>query len=79
MAYIEKASREQGTMLPDRIKDYVSENNPVRVIDAFVDSLDLEEMGFTKASPAETGHPPYDHRDLLKLYIYGYLNKIRSS
>ena len=79
MAYIEKASREQATLLPDSIEDYVSENNPVRVIDAFVDSLDLEEMGFAKATPAETGRPPYDPRDLLKLYIYGYLNKIRSS
>ena len=79
MAYIEKASREQATLLPDSIEDYVSENNPVRVIDAFVDSLDLVEMGFAKATPAETGRPPYDPRDLLKLYIYGYLNKIRSS
>lgn len=79
MAYIEKANRGQGTLLPDRIEDYVGEDNPVRVIDAFVDSLSLLEMGFTKAIPADTGRPPYDPRDLLKLYIYGYLNKIRSS
>lgn len=79
MAYIEKLSREQATLLPDRIEDYVGDDNPVRVIDAFVDSLDLEEMGFGKSTPSETGRPPYDPRDLLKLYIYGYLNKIRSS
>jgi transposase len=79
MAYIEKASRGQGTLLPDRIEDYVGKDNLVRVIDAFVDSLDLLEMGYTKAIPADTGRPPYDPRDLLKLYIYGYLNKIRSS
>lgn len=79
MGYIEKANREQATLLPDRIEDYVGEGNPVRVIDAFVDSLDLEELSFAKAAPAETGRPPYDPRDLLKLYIYGYLNKIRSS
>lgn len=79
MGYKEKASRNQMTLLPDSIEDYVDENNPTRVIDAFVDSLDLAGMGFTKSIPADTGCPPYDPADLLKLYIYGYFNRIRSS
>lgn len=79
MGYKEKATREQLTFLPDSIDEYVSEDNPVRVIDAFVDSLDLAGMGFTKSTPADTGCPPYDPADILKLYIYGYFNRIRSS
>ncbi|MCL2035530.1 MAG: transposase [Oscillospiraceae bacterium] len=79
MKYIEKESREQLTLLPDCIEDYISENNPVRIIDAFVDSLDMYRLGFLRAVPGETGRPPYDPRDLLKLYIYGYFNRIRSS
>lgn len=79
MNYIEKAERNQMSMLPDFLEDAISESNPVRVIDAFVDSLDLARLGFLKAIPAETGRPAYDPRDLLKLYIYGYFNKIRSS
>lgn len=59
--------------------DYVSEDNPVRVIDAFVDSLDMHSLGFENSVLKETGRPPYDPRDLLKLYIYGYFNRIRSS
>lgn len=57
MAYIEKANREQATLLLDRIEDYVGEGKPVRVIDAFVNSLDLEELGFAKAAPEEKGRP----------------------
>lgn len=79
MGYKEKASRHQLTFLPDSIEEYVSGDNPVRVIDAFVDSLDLSGLGFTKSIPADTGCPPYDPADLLKLYIYGYFNRIRSS
>lgn len=79
MGYKEKVSRDQLTFLPDSIEEYVSEDNPVRVIDAFVDSLDLAGMGFTKSIPADTGCPPYNPADLLKLYIYGYFNRIRSS
>ena len=52
-------------------------NNPVRVIEAYADSLDMKGLGFTRANPTETGRPPYDPRDLLKLYLYGYLNRIR--
>ena len=79
MPYIEKEAGDQMTFLPDYIEDYVDKDNPVRVIDAFVDSIDLLSMGFTHTILADTGRPPYDPKDLLKLYIYGYLNKIRSS
>jgi len=79
MKYITGESRNQATFLPDCIEDYVGEDNPVRVIDAFVDQLDMGKEGFNRFQPNETGRPPYDPRDLLKLYIYGYFNKIRSS
>ena len=79
MGYKEKASREQIMLLPDSIDEYVGDDNPVRVIDAFVDSLDLVSLNFTKSIPADTGCPAYDPSDLLKLYIYGYYNRIRSS
>ena len=79
MKYIEKESREQLTLLPDCIEDYIGEDNPVRVIDAFVNTLDMAALGFEKSELKETGRPPYDPRDLLKLYVYGYFNKIRSS
>ena len=71
MGYIEKATRGQVTLLPDIIEDYISEENPVRVIDAFVETLDLEALGVSKSRPAATGRPAYDPRDLLKLYVYG--------
>ena len=61
------------------IEELIEANNPVRVIEAYADSLDMKGLGFTRANPAETGRPPYDPRDLLKLYLYGYLNRIRSS
>jgi len=79
MGYKEKASREQIMLLPDSIDEYVREDNPVRVIDAFINSLDLVALGFTKSIPADTGCPAYDPADLLKLYVYGYYNRIRSS
>jgi len=63
--------------LPEFIEDMVSQDNPVRVIDSFVDSLDMHKLGFVKAQSAGTGRPAYDPRDLLKLYLYGYFNKIR--
>ena len=66
-------------LLPDTVDDYVGPDNPVRFIDAFVDSLDLAGAGFERAEPKETGRPGYDPSDLLKLYIYGYLNRVRSS
>lgn len=79
MKYIEKKDRMQISFLPECVEDYIDDENPVRVIDAFVDSLDMEGLGFSKSQPAQTGRPAYDPRDLLKLYIYGYLNRIRSS
>jgi len=71
--------RSQSLLLPERIEDYVGENNPVRFIDAFVDGLDLDAAGFTRVKAKATGRPGYDPADMLKLYIYGYLNRVRSS
>jgi len=79
MNYIQGDDRNQSTMLPTILDDYITENNPTRVIDAFVDNLDLLDLGFAKSSLASTGRPPYSPNDLLKLYIYGYFNKVRSS
>jgi len=78
MKYISN-DRDQITFLPVSIQEYVSEDNPTRVIDAFVINLDFISLGFKKTKPASTGRPSYNPRDLLKLYIYGYFNKIRSS
>ena len=78
MKYIQGEDRYQPRMFPPVLDDYISENNPTRVIDAFVDSLDLAGMGFTKTTDIG-GRPPYSPQDMLKLYIYGYFNKVRSS
>ncbi|MBO6178822.1 MAG: transposase [Selenomonadaceae bacterium] len=78
MGYIQGSDRRQVIMFPDCLDDYVNLNNEVRIIDAFVDSLDMGMLGF-KAEPAKEGRPGYDPRDMLKLYIYGYLNQTRSS
>ena len=79
MAHITGEDRSQLLLLPDAVDDYVGPDNPVRFIDAFVDGLDLEAAGFQRVQPADKGRPGYDPADLLKLYIYGYLNRIRSS
>ncbi len=79
MSYIRGESREQMYLLPEVIDDYLEEANPVRFLDVFVEKLDLEGLGFQHATLAETGRPPYDPGDLLRLYLYGYLNRIRSS
>ena len=79
MDYIRGASRNQVVLFPETVEDYITEDNPVRFIDAFVASLDLAALGFTHATPAETGRPAYDPGDLLRLYLYGYLNRVRSS
>jgi len=71
--------RDQVILLPDKLDDYVDENNPVRFIEAFVESLDLKTLGFRHSEPNETGRPPYAASDMLKLYIWGYLNQVRSS
>src|SRR3954462_12114694 len=73
-------SREQPSLLPPWIEDYVGPDNPVRAIESFVCALDLAKLGFRHAGRGmEVGHPPYDPADLLKLYLYGYINQIRSS
>ena len=79
MEFISGASREQIVLFPEALDEYVTRENPVRFLDAFVDHLNLEESGFVRVRPGTTGRPAYDPRDLLKLYIYGYLNRIRSS
>ena len=77
--FVEQADRGQWTLLPECLDDFIDESNPVRVIDVFVDALDLAEMGFEGAEPAATGRPSYHPSVLLKLYIYGYLNRVQSS
>jgi transposase len=77
--YIEAADRTQSILFPAALDDYVGEGNPVRVIDAFVDTIDLEALGFSGTRPADTGRPAYHPSVLLKLYIYGYLNRVQSS
>ena len=79
MGHIQGQARDQITLFPESIDDYITPDNPVRVIDAFIDGLGIEALGFTHATPADTGRPPYDPGDLLKLYVYGYLNRVRSS
>jgi transposase len=77
--FVEGADRGQSTLFPECPDDWVDENNPVRVIDAFVDRLDLAELGFEGVEPPETGRPAYHPSALLKLYVYGYLNRVQSS
>lgn len=79
MRYLGGIDRNQIVFFPDRLDDYISEDNPVRVLDEYVAALDMKDLGFTKVVPADTGRPAYDPRDLLKLYLYGYLNRIRTS
>src|SRR5215470_12108715 len=79
MSYIEGESRNQVLLFPEILDDCISQDNVVRFLDVFVDGLRLEELGFGHSVPAVTGRPPYDPRDLLKLYLYGYLNEVRSS
>ncbi len=79
MAYIEGHARDRALLLPASVEDYVAADNPVRFIDAFVDDLDLGDAGFQRARPKATGRPGYDPADMLKLYLYGYLNRVRSS
>lgn len=79
MSFIQGTPRSEVLLFPEAIDDYVTDDNPVRFIEAFVDNLDLHELGFSRAIPAPTGRPAYSPADLLKLYIYGYLNRTRSS
>lgn len=77
--HIQGLNRDQTALFPDTLEGYVDKYNAVRFIDAFIDSLDLIKLGFKHSTPSEEGRPSYDPSDLLKLYIYGYLNQIRSS
>jgi transposase len=79
MDHIQGASRDQLTLFPEALDDFIAQENPVRFIDAYIDSLDLQGLSFRHALLQETGRPPYHPGDLLKLYLYGYLNRIRSS
>ena len=79
MHYIKEQSRDQATLFPETLEDYVTADNPVQFIDRFVETLGLEELGFKHASLRKTGRPPYDPAALLRLYIYGYLYQHRSS
>src|SRR6202051_5163501 len=77
--FVEEADRGQCSLLPECLDDFIDESNPVRVIDVFVDALDLAEMSFEGVEPAAAGRPSYHPSVLLKLYIYGYLNRVQSS
>jgi transposase len=79
MGFVQGVHRDQAVLFPESLEEYVGADNPVRFIDAFVDSLDLQALGFEKAVPEERGRPPYHPGDLLKLYVYGYVNRVRSS
>ena len=77
--FVEGEDRLQGALLPRCLDDYVTENNPVRIIEAFIDELDLGRLGFGGVVPKTTGRPAYHPATLLKTYLYGYLNRIPSS
>ena len=77
--FVEGTDRGQNTLFPEYLEDWIDENNPVQVIDVFVDELDLAELGFGGVAPEATGRPSYHPSVLLKLYIYGYLNRVQSS
>jgi len=77
--FVEGIGREQSTLFPAQLEDYVAEDNPVRAVDVFVDGLDLDKLGFMRVQPLDVGRPGYHPRTMLKLYIYGYLNRVPSS
>ena len=77
--HVQGQNRDQATLFPERLDDLIAEDNAVRVIDAFVDSLDLKALGFARIEVKATGRPPYHPGDLLKLYLYGYMHRVRSS
>ncbi|WP_281032643.1 transposase [Phyllobacterium salinisoli] len=79
MAHLSGTDRSQLLLLPEAVDDCVGPDNPVRFIDAFVDDLDLVAAGFVRVAAKETGRPGYNPADLLKLYVYGYINRVRSS
>src|SRR4029077_18165515 len=79
MGYVQGEGRKQGRLFPVCLEELIPDDHVCRVIDAFVDRLDVARLGFVRAEAADTGRPGYDPRDLLKLYLYGYLQQVRSS
>src|ERR1700721_4761077 len=79
MGHVSGHSRYQTTLFPQALDEVIGGKHPIRVIDRFVDELDLAELGFSKVEAEATGRPPYAPGDLLKLYVYGYVNQVRSS
>src|SRR5438034_8069122 len=77
--FIDGEDRMQPALLPHTLEDYVGEENPVRVVEVFIDELDLAALGFVGMTPAATGRPAYHPSTLLKIYLYGYLNRVQSS
>ncbi len=77
--FIEGENRFQSTLFPESLEDYIADDNPVRVIDAFVDGLDLKQLGFERAEPSDTGRPGYEPAVMLKIYVYGYLNRLTTT
>src|ERR1051325_1313575 len=77
--YIAGEDRMQQALLPHSLEDYVGEESPVRVVEVFIDELDLAALGFSGMTPAATGRPAYHPSTLLKIYLYGYLNRVQSS
>jgi transposase len=77
--HIQGQSRIQSTLFPEALDDFITEDNPIRVIDVFVNEINLDLLGFHRVQPKQTGRPGYHPATLLKLYIYGYLNRIQSS
>src|SRR5258705_13917884 len=77
--FVQGADRQQATLLPECLEDWVDESNPVRAVDVFVDALELRALGFDGVDPAETGGPASHPSPMVKLYIYGYLNRVQSS
>jgi len=77
--FIEGENRYQSTLFPESLDDYIADDNPVRVIDAFVDGLNLKQLGFDRAEPSETGRPCYEPAVMLKIYVYGYLNRLTTT
>lgn len=77
--FVEGVDRDQATLFPECLDDWIDEDNPIRVVDVFVDGLDLAVLGFERVAPKETRRPSYHPSVLLKIYVYGYLNQVQSS
>ena len=77
--FVQGEARSQMSLLPECLDDFVCEDNPVRVVEAFIDALNLEKLGFAGVVPQETGRPAYHPSVMLKIYLYGYLNRVHSS